>query len=623
MSIQLDPYPDELLVSIIARYRLYSGKSGSKEVLRDIFGTDSARPSLHLPSHLGRMAESGHFGASAESLLYMHTLYPYYAPFLSPNIADRVKKDMLSDKGIGVHSESGLVASRVPLLKRMVVCPGCIHDDILTFGEPYWHRSHHLPGVISCPKHQMKLYDRCPYCNVPLTGLAVQELPYPMVACPNGHALLHRCAESNLALNQIASDSEFILHNAAPWKSVEDLQERYVNTLFSLEMATPAGRIRQRELSERFLKHFPATLWDVIKIEAPTPDQEWSWLRELVRRPKKAFHPLLHILLMEFLGGDAPHFFERAHFAPFGYGPWPCLNKAATHYLENVVRDLTITICTDTRRPVGTFRCECGFVYSRRGPDNSEEDCVRYGRIKAFGHVWEEKLNSLLSEGECSVRGLARELGTDPRVIKSRYGKHGSFPIPIHVHIEKQLERDMRRKRFEITLRMNPGVSRSKLRHLNYRDFQWLYRHDRKWLKKVLPSRRKGRGSMGRVDWDKRDREMSILVEQAARSILNTADKPVRVTLGLIGRICGRKALLEHHLDKLPTTKKVLNDYLESTGEFQKRRIDWAVVQISGEHEDFVAWKIIRKSGLRTPVSQDISDYIGQILIEITEQGTM
>lgn len=82
-----------------------------------------------------------------------------------------------------------------------------------------------------------------------------------------------------------------------------------------------------------------------------------------------------------------------------------------------VLNDLVITRCSDTKKPVGTFRCECGFVYSRRGPDRYEEDQFKIGRIKEFGQVWEEKLMSLINEGR-RLRSIARELKCDPMTVK-------------------------------------------------------------------------------------------------------------------------------------------------------------------------------------------------------------
>jgi len=74
-------------------------------------------------------------------------------------------------------------------------------------------------------------------------------------------------------------------------------------------------------------------------------------------------------------------------YKPFGDAPWLCLNAAADHYLQPVVTELAISRCCDTKKPVGTFRCSCGMIYCRTGPDETEDDKYRIGKIKAYGPI--------------------------------------------------------------------------------------------------------------------------------------------------------------------------------------------------------------------------------------------
>lgn len=60
-------------------------------------------------------------------------------------------------------------------------------------------------------------------------------------------------------------------------------------------------------------------------------------------------------------------FFEEDFvFAPFGKGPWLCMNKLADHYLEKCVETIEVTIHSTNRRIQGEFRCNCGFTYRLR-----------------------------------------------------------------------------------------------------------------------------------------------------------------------------------------------------------------------------------------------------------------
>ncbi|WP_264174715.1 TnsD family Tn7-like transposition protein [Clostridium estertheticum] len=98
---------------------------------------------------------------------------------------------------------------------------------------------------------------------------------------------------------------------------------------------------------------------------------------------------------------------ETHNYNIFGRGPWPCLNKVAEYYRMNVVNNLKITEDYKTRLPVRTFSCDCGFVYSRKGPDKVSGDRYRVGRIKEFSAVWENKLKVYLNENKHDLRELA------------------------------------------------------------------------------------------------------------------------------------------------------------------------------------------------------------------------
>ena len=78
-----EPYPDELIYSAIARYHLYSGNIDCKDTLEEVFQSRSVIPSVKIGSHFNSLAKQMGTHYSSESLLAKHTIYPFYAPFLS------------------------------------------------------------------------------------------------------------------------------------------------------------------------------------------------------------------------------------------------------------------------------------------------------------------------------------------------------------------------------------------------------------------------------------------------------------------------------------------------------------------------------------------------------------
>jgi len=90
-------------------------------------------------------------------------------------------------------------------------------------------------------------------------------------------------------------------------------------------------------------------------------------------------------------------------------------------------------------------------------------------------------------------------------------------------------------------------------------------------------------------------------------------NKPVRITISAIGKRIGKLSLLEKQKQKLPVTTKVLSDYLESTSQFQIRRVRWAAEQMAGEWP-IKRWKLVKKAGLRPGYAQEVSDEIDRCI---------
>lgn len=162
-----------------------------------------------------------------------------------------------------------------------------------------------------------------------------------------------------------------------------------------------------------------------------------NWLSKMLRGSPA--HPLRHVLLMNCLNVTPEKFFYNEDlYHPFGKGPWACLNPAANHYKEKVIVDCEITACFKTRKPVGTFKCSCGFIFARLGPDQDEADVYRIGRIKEFGSVWLEKLTKMKKEKTSNAK-IATILNVDRRTVKKQFDKLNAISEdPFHDEIASE-----------------------------------------------------------------------------------------------------------------------------------------------------------------------------------------
>lgn len=158
------PYPDELIGSVIARGRFRSGLP-LKAFLRCVFGKGRNSYAFLMAGdavRLGRLA-----GLPPEELLARHTVLPYAISFMSRAEKQRHWARALNPAQIekAVSALTHNVSIGVPFRR---ICPMCIQDDITQYGEAYWHRAHHLPGLLICLKHGAQLRDS----SVPLRGQA-------------------------------------------------------------------------------------------------------------------------------------------------------------------------------------------------------------------------------------------------------------------------------------------------------------------------------------------------------------------------------------------------------------------------------------------------------------------
>lgn len=157
-------YPDELWCSALARYHRRSGNPRfyetllqlriGQEVPNDRYCDNSPFVSgLMLRYYEARNDEAGFFDA-----LENRTIEPFVLRYSSAD----TKKAILRNR------ENRISSSRIhpcrmdtPTTKGyyglLAFCPQCMREDIETFGEPYWHRTHQIPMSPVCPKHKCRL----------------------------------------------------------------------------------------------------------------------------------------------------------------------------------------------------------------------------------------------------------------------------------------------------------------------------------------------------------------------------------------------------------------------------------------------------------------------------------
>lgn len=614
------PYPDELLYSIIARYHLRSGNTSPKATIEDLFSSRTATAIVDMPCNIDVLCEniSKINKIEPENLILYHTLFPYYTAFLRQDRVEFAMAAMRSDFGGNIHSSMGIMASTISVPEFLRFCPECNRVDASIYGEYYWHRIHQMPGVFVCPEHFELLHNS----TIAVHGMNKHEF----FVANKYNCLLNQVLEGNQnqkdKLYDLAKDIVWLTENYEVIRNSKGLQngfrDKYIGILVEKGYATSSGRVYQKEFIDAFRRFYGDDFLSVLQCDF-TDDFESNWLSSIVRKHRKAFHPLRHLMLIRFLTGGVVEFFKQNYkYKPFGNGPWPCLNADADHFKAFVVDDLKVTHSSDVKKPIGTFACSCGFVYSRSGPDKTDVDIFKIGRIKQFGLVWEDRLRELVEKDKLGLREISRRLNVDTNTVK-RYA--GLLKLQVAWCTYKNTSENSQNAQinsFSINLKESyretwqnlkyehPEASKSELRKLGKATYIWLYRNDRDWLSENSPAESSYVYKNTRVDWHLRDNEVLEKAKKAVKEISVSHSKPERITIGRIGKMIGMSSLLEKHMDKMPKTQEYLKKAVESSEQYAIRRISWCAGELRKNSEEIMEWKLIRMAGIRKGYSEEV-----------------
>ncbi|MCI2282339.1 TniQ family protein [Colwellia sp. MSW7] len=137
------PYHNELLYSVIARYRVHQGIISPKELPDEIYNDRKVVATVDLPNHVNKIS-SFYPKCEAKSsigLIYSHTLFPLYAPFIDEQRRKKCIKFMQQKAKSSIHLTLGVAASRIKQPRWLRYCPACLLEQKNEYGEYYWLRN--------------------------------------------------------------------------------------------------------------------------------------------------------------------------------------------------------------------------------------------------------------------------------------------------------------------------------------------------------------------------------------------------------------------------------------------------------------------------------------------------
>lgn len=587
-----DPYPDELLYSVCARYDGLMQYPNKLTALYDFFGENNSSGVVDLPnkiSHLISALPPGHLYTEDDFILE-NTLYPFYAPFLPKGRSELVRNAMRENGPNHVLTHVGLTADRLPQPEWLRFCPSCVAEDRRSVKETYWHRVHQIAGVEVCPHHPVFLENSVARWRGKHKARQLYSAEHTVTDVPARPLDLTNPVQASMCC--IARASAWLLKWRGDSPGTDVLRERYFNLLLRKGLAYYNGRIRTKELIDRFLDFYS---WGFLnKLSCKIEKTYCNWLLRLLHTGKSAVaqNPIRHILLQVFLGCLAEDLWTNFNeYKPFGCGPWPCLNHASEHFGQLIITDCRVAdnlVRGKTGRPLGTFTCECDFAYNRVGQDNSREDVYRLSSVQTYGQVWEAKLQELWGNTAIPLSEIASQLG----VSKLTVTRHAiRLKLPMNTPGSRQAKGYRRYRKYRRTFqdalthyrrewqairKAHPKASRNQLIKTANFLYLWLRKNDYDWLESHLPPIVKATRRIKRIDWKSEDEKLATAIRASAKRIKSLSGRPVRASLNAILKETGHRSWVERHLGHLPLTSRAIRLHAESLEAYLIRKIIWA-----------------------------------------------
>lgn len=616
-----DPYPDELLYSACARYHRRVRYRGTETTARDLFGHGQTTIVVDLPTRLNYLTSQLPAETySVNRLIDEYTMMPLYTPFMPPERCEMLRQDMSGEGGGALYGRLGVLTSGIDV-KYLRFCVLCVEDDRRLYRKPYWHRIHQAPGVEVCPTHSVFLSDSCVSVRNRSKGQAfitAKDATSELMSAGVELRPLDSKDKAHNALLKVARDAAWILSNRIEVPDQTVLRRRYLRLLLDRKLASPSGfMVRHDRLKTQFLEYYSAELLQRLGCGL---ELRYHWLRRLLNAWERSRHPLHHLLLMQFLDCSAEEFFRLPveDDEPYGKGPWPCLNVVCPHYREVRIAECRIGRTQGkTKRPIGTFQCECGFTYRRIGPDMADERRFEYDSVMSFGEHWYAKLREMLAAREHTRREMACMLsvsfGTINIEIKRlKEARESGRPLvqrflnrsaPLS---DDSVLRGKHRKQWRELRAENPNAGRAKLSVLAKEAYRWLLKHDRKWLDDNHPRYPRRGGHSPRVDWPKRDQEYSAAVHETAANMRSIVGRPVRVSRTGVAKKLKILTVVDKSSAKLPQTNSALDEVAESLTSFAIRRVRWATDCFRQERVPAGLWKLQMRAGISNEMMADL-----------------
>lgn len=516
MSITPDFFPDEQLLrwlpgetlfSLLSRQHLLSGASLAARTSERFFGSLRGGSQHDLPSHLAFFVErtGGQLG-DLQGVALDRTLLSFYRAFISPLECCHVIESMGGDSVAHLKLRLGILTSRFRAHHPLKACPTCMSEDRRLTGWAYWHMAHQHPGVWTCTKHSQALLAS----KLKATGVQRFQWSLPRsIELDDAHSFTGSGAQERFnRLSQLIGRMVGIGTDEP--HSVSSFYLAYRNVLKSRGWLTLSGNLRMKDIVPEFLEFVrPLRCVDELKGLPQTSSEANDMLGRMLRPPRSGTHPLRHLVMIDWLFGDASIFQQAIN---------------VRHPTDNPLRSAVAIRFDDPRKSELRSLLLDGKCSAR-----SAANVLMIDTQTAL--LWAEQLGFAVSKRPQKLSDDVRlfvetalRRGTDKNDIQRQTGLSASTvnrlllaDLALHqAWSQARMDgaRQEARSAWQALLDAGSDQGIKWMRSLEPRAYAWLYRNDRAWLDAHKPTAltNSQRARKPAVDWDTRDIKLSAEV---------------------------------------------------------------------------------------------------------------
>lgn len=483
MSFFTDPYPNELLYSAIARYHYYIGNFNYFDTIKELYGERKPVTNLYFAAFLDNFVKVLGGNYSVEELIYKHTLYPYFQPFLNnQSRVEIIEKIRKGNPNLGYLNKTRLFKK-----KRLYYCSKCAIEDKKNYGHAYFHCEHQANGMLVCPKHKdiLKLYDTGETQDnlYKFARLDINRLDYEDKYEFDDKTYENMCKMSELIYELFTVDSSLL--------NKQILSKYYKSTLKEKGFTSIAGPIKKKIVKEEMLNYYGLDLLN--KLDCTIEIDKECWVDKIYLDNDRYIHPIRHLLMINYLGNsisDVIANIDKEDFKYFGQGPWPCMNMLCNNYKKDVIKDVTFKNYY-TQEPLGIFKCKyCGFTYSRLF-SYEKDDKYEVRSVIEKGELWYETLRKYAEDDMYTISDISRLLSCSRGTVrydmkKANIGKYSNYETKIVDEKKLNDSKDILLNVIKSTPNLDIGVIRKTFKN----DFNYILKYDEDWLNVNLSYKR-------------------------------------------------------------------------------------------------------------------------------------